>query len=201
MTQTYLDVTMDASRFVGARSVAVKVTVGKDYISTATLNLKANVVKAPSEVHEGAGEETPLGTNISSPNSSKGDRLVDYLNSEYLRDERPVNTHETDLSLRRENRTSQPICEISAREIQIPVEVARERREEMKELRLYVSEDQGKNWRLSATISPDKSAFQFLAPHDGEYWLAVQTVGKDGKVQPRNTDIMPDLKISIRVKN
>lgn len=53
----YLDVTMNAHRFTGAKSVTIYVTVGPEYISTASLQVSANsrsdVVFNPGEVNFG----------------------------------------------------------------------------------------------------------------------------------------------------
>jgi RNA polymerase sigma factor (sigma-70 family) len=196
--ETSLEVTVDANRFTGDRSFTILVTVGKEYTSTATLSVKANVIKALREAGEGIEKERPLDSNAPSPNSSKRNRTVDDGNSLLLRSEGAV--LESNRSLPRENNTSLPIYEISAREIRIPVMVARNQREELRELRLYVSDDHGKKWQSIATISPDESAFHFVAPQDGVYWLAIQTVNKDGKMHPLTPDIVADLKISIRAK-
>ena len=53
----YLDVTMDARRFTGPKTVSIYVTVGPQYVSTATLQVtahsRADVVFNPGEVNFG----------------------------------------------------------------------------------------------------------------------------------------------------
>jgi hypothetical protein len=66
------------------------------------------------------------------------------------------------------------------------------------ELRLYVSTDQGRNWKLSTRAAPDAKQFRFNAPQDGLYWFAVQTVDKQGSLQPRaESDLKPNLKVIV----
>jgi len=175
--ETYLDVAIDPLRVPGAKVIRIYVTIGKEYTSTAILTLKANVVKEPPKADQTKEGNDPLSGNRPLPKPAMSDRLND--------------DKEADL----------PSHEISARDIQIPVLVASDRRKELKELRLCVSDDKGKKWQLSATIPPDKSAFHFVAQRDGEYWLAIQTVSKDGIIQPLYADLKPELKIRVRAGN
>lgn len=64
------------------------------------------------------------------------------------------------------------------------------------QVRLYVSNDQGRSWQFTATAAPDEQAFRFSTPQDGYYWFAVQTVDGQGKLHPPATE---DLKPSLRV--
>jgi hypothetical protein len=66
-----------------------------------------------------------------------------------------------------------------------------DKRGEISELRLFVSSDHGKNWPQEAVVSPDKDAFVFHAPADGEYWLRVAAVNKQGKQDPENIYTVP----------
>jgi hypothetical protein len=50
-----------------------------------------------------------------------------------------------------------------------------------RELRLYVSADQGHRWELAQTIGAESGKFEFQAPADGEYRFSVKTL--DGKNQ------------------
>jgi hypothetical protein len=66
------------------------------------------------------------------------------------------------------------------------------------QVRLYVSSDQGRGWRLSATVAPDGKQFRFSTPQDGYFWFAVQTVYKDGKLFPPSLDeLRPNLKVIV----
>ena len=196
--ETYLDVAIDAHRFTGQKTITVHVTFGKEYTSTAILTLKANVVKEPPKAGQGTEEEKPPVASPSAPKSAPSGKPFEYYGKQLLRYERTWNVPQGELLSANGDKDSQPVYEISARELRIPVMVAIDRRGELKALRLYVSEDQGEEWKLSATIAPDQSAFHFVAPRDGEYWLAVQAVSKDGKTEPRNADLRPELKVSVR---
>jgi hypothetical protein len=66
---SYLDVSMDARKFTGAKSISIYITVGPEYTSTATLKVSANsrsdVVFNPGEVNFGVvGKGEPAKQNI-----------------------------------------------------------------------------------------------------------------------------------------
>jgi hypothetical protein len=73
---------------------------------------------------------------------------------------------------------------------------------------LFASADKGKTWKevdtISPkevdTISPDEDAFVFHAPEDGLYWLAVQTLGRDGKAEPSELTGTVRPQVKLRVK-
>src|SRR5262249_48960545 len=46
--------------------------------------------------------------------------------------------------------------------------------QKLRELRLFVSDDQGKSYRLAARATPDEKTFVFRAPRDDVYWFTVQ---------------------------
>jgi hypothetical protein len=64
------------------------------------------------------------------------------------------------------------------------------------QVRLYVSSDQGRTWKLSETAAPELQHFRFNTPHDGLFWFAVQTVDQQGKVYPNSLD---ELRANLRV--
>jgi hypothetical protein len=59
-------------------------------------------------------------------------------------------------------------------------------RGQIRELRLFASLNQGRDWDLVQTIQPDKDHFVFHAPADGYYWLRVAVVNQQGKQEPPN---------------
>jgi hypothetical protein len=79
----------------------------------------------------------------------------------------------------------------STRSLAIPMVIHPDKRGEISELRLFVSSDRGKNWPQEAVVSPDKDSFTFHAPADGEYWLRVAAVNKQGKQEPENIFTVP----------
>jgi hypothetical protein len=64
-------------------------------------------------------------------------------------------------------------------------------RSEIKELRLFCSPNQGRDWDLAAVIGPDKDYFVFRAPGDGTYWLRVASVNHKGEQFPENPRVGP----------
>lgn len=71
---------------------------------------------------------------------------------------------------------------------QIPIRIQPNRRDEIKELQLFSSRDQGKTWDLAAKATPDKENFPYFAPGDGLYWFSVAVIDQKGQQDPR--DIM-----------
>ncbi|MBN1912715.1 MAG: hypothetical protein JW818_23535 [Pirellulales bacterium] len=49
---------------------------------------------------------------------------------------------------------------------------------------LFVSTDQGTQWRLHGTVAPGQKRFIFHAGQDGEYWFALRTVDRAGQADP-----------------
>jgi hypothetical protein len=73
---------------------------------------------------------------------------------------------------------------INQRNLNIPIRVDPARRQEIKELILFCSSDQGKTWSQIAIASPDQSGFPFYAPADGVYWFSVCVVDQKGNREP-----------------
>lgn len=80
---------------------------------------------------------------------------------------------------------------INQRNFQIPIHIDPSRRAEMKQLLLYCSADQGKNWQQVAVASPDKEYFQFYAPADGLYWFTVCVMDQRGNREPADVSKAP----------
>ncbi len=73
---------------------------------------------------------------------------------------------------------------MSSGQFQIPIKINPERRNDIKELILYVSRDQGKSWAPEARVTPDKPGFPFYAANDGSYWFSVATVDRQNRQDP-----------------
>jgi hypothetical protein len=68
----------------------------------------------------------------------------------------------------------------------------------LKQLQLFVSSDQGRTWSPSAIVAPDQRFFRFLAERDGFYWFTVQTLDQQGKLFPATLDnVQPSLKVVV----
>jgi hypothetical protein len=66
----------------------------------------------------------------------------------------------------------------------------------VKQLRLFVSIDQGKHWDPFAIAPPEQRKFYFTSQADGLYWFAVQTTTHEGKMTP---PLMEGARPSLRV--
>src|SRR5262245_47613733 len=74
----------------------------------------------------------------------------------------------------------------SGRSYRIPFRVDPAEQARLLKVRLFVSEDRGAHWRLVEEVVPDKMSFTFRASQAGSYWLAVQSVAKNGAEAPEN---------------
>ena len=84
------------------------------------------------------------------------------------------------------------------RNFRIPFNLNAKGRDQVKEVHLLVSEDQGYHWRAISKTFPDRPTFTFRSSHDGEYWFAVQTLTIDGKVSPSlDSTVEPNLKVIV----
>jgi hypothetical protein len=89
--------------------------------------------------------------------------------------------------------------EIDTRDFAIPVSITPGRRNEVAELLLYVSEDQGKTWCLASRVTPDCKEFVFHATRDGVYWFSVVVVDPQGRHEPKDvTTVPPGQKVLVR---
>ncbi|MDX2037977.1 MAG: hypothetical protein SFX72_15120 [Isosphaeraceae bacterium] len=86
----------------------------------------------------------------------------------------------------------------NSRKFRIPFNIDPAERDRIREVLLVVSEDLGRNWKPISRTTPDKPALAFLAPRDGEYWFAVQTVDDQGRFYPpKSEEIRPRMKVIV----
>lgn len=78
---------------------------------------------------------------------------------------------------------SEPL-RVSARQMDIPFRLAPGNNDDIREVDLFVSRDEGKTWTLAATAQAGEDRFPFKAPRDGVYWFAVRTTTKAGVHAP-----------------
>lgn len=83
------------------------------------------------------------------------------------------------------------VAALNQRAIQIPIEFNAGRRREIKELLLFVSVDQGRNWTQEAVALPTDEAFNFYAPRDGIYWFSVCVIDQNGRREPIDINAAP----------
>src|SRR6202011_5849469 len=67
---------------------------------------------------------------------------------------------------------------------QIPIRIAPDKKQEIKELELFISKDEGRTWNKEAVSGPDKDNFQFYAPADGLYCFSLVVVDQKGNRTP-----------------
>lgn len=84
------------------------------------------------------------------------------------------------------------------RDLRIPFHVDQSKRASIAAVSLWVSADQGANWRLHDRVKPDAESFTFNAPNDGVFWFKVQVQHRDGRVEPTNLGTVPDTKIRVK---
>ncbi len=67
-----------------------------------------------------------------------------------------------------------------------------------RQVTLYVSTDQGRNWKLQSNAPPSDGRFTFTADRDGVYWFATQTMDLDNRTFPPTMDnAAPQLKVTV----
>src|SRR6516164_4461490 len=91
--------------------------------------------------------------------------------------------------------------EIHARHFALPLHIDPERKEAIKRIVLYVSEDRGKTWKHSGDYKTTDDEMRFHAPKDGLYWFALQVESSEGKIQPEKTaDLSPGMKVYVNAE-
>ena len=77
------------------------------------------------------------------------------------------------------------------RNLSIPMEIDPALRPDIRELLLFASSNQGRDWQqVAGPISAEKGSFAFFAPGDGVYWLRVVKVNRQGKKEPDEISIL-----------
>jgi hypothetical protein len=90
------------------------------------------------------------------------------------------------------------VYEIETRQFTLPILGKPVELANVEKVRLFVSEDQGKNWKHKNDYKPSDKRAIFSAPRDGQYWFAVQVVLKDGRREPAELeDLAPATKVYV----
>lgn len=79
---------------------------------------------------------------------------------------------------------------VASRKFQIPVEI-RKAVEQIKQLHLWMSHDQGQTWTKAETFPPTKKHLNFNAPTDGEYQFTLAYEKFDGSISPADVKTRP----------
>src|SRR5947209_15217480 len=61
-----------------------------------------------------------------------------------------------------------------SRDFQIPLAINPDTRDQLGQITLFVTSDQGKTWKVAGQITPEQNHFRFKAPGDGLYWFDVR---------------------------
>jgi hypothetical protein len=72
----------------------------------------------------------------------------------------------------------------------IPVTIQKAYADEISEMILYVSTNEGRDWAPASRISAGKTDFVFFATRDGPHWFRVAYVNKAGKQDPDEKSIL-----------
>jgi beta-lactamase regulating signal transducer with metallopeptidase domain len=94
-------------------------------------------------------------------------------------------------------RLSPDVMTVKQRTFKIPFNVSPPAQGGIKWIILYVSRDQGKNWRRAALGRPDIQGFDFTAPEDGLYWFSVTVVDGTEHAVEDPLRIEPSLKVLV----
>lgn len=87
---------------------------------------------------------------------------------------------------------------INKRNFKIPILIEPSKRAQIKLLKLYVSNDEGKSWAEASVRTPDQDHFAYYAPADGVYWFTVAVVDqKDRQTPPDPYKVPPNQKILV----
>jgi hypothetical protein len=71
-------------------------------------------------------------------------------------------------------------------------------RRPLREVRLFVSRDEGRTWTLEATAPADRDTLNYTAPADGIYWFTAVRVFADGTQEPDSlTDHRAEMKVLV----
>ena len=84
------------------------------------------------------------------------------------------------------------------RGFRIPVTIPAEGRDLVREVRLWGSDDRGYHWNRLGQTTPERAEFPFRASRDAEYWFALQTVDRAGKIYPADDrPVEPSLRVVV----
>jgi hypothetical protein len=96
-----------------------------------------------------------------------------------------------------------PDVHINEAKMTIPIKYDPTKKNEIRDLLLYVSRNKNESWEQYAVAKPETDTFfAFTAPADGEYWFQMVIVDKQGRRDPQDTrKVPPALKVVIDTKS
>jgi hypothetical protein len=86
------------------------------------------------------------------------------------------------------------VAAVNGHTLEIPVKFEPRLRAQIREVILFESADQGRQWNQRAVNPPTKDGFAVIVPADGWYWYAISTVDQNGERHPtdpsKSTNVM-----------
>jgi hypothetical protein len=80
----------------------------------------------------------------------------------------------------------------ATKDLKLSVSVQPEKAKDIDQLRLFASSDGGSLYEIKDRVDPSKqSQFSFKVKDDGEYWVRMQTVFKNGTLDPKDPSRLP----------
>jgi hypothetical protein len=79
---------------------------------------------------------------------------------------------------------SDEVVYMNQRAFQFPIKILPERQADVREVILYMSRNQGKNWEIYGRARPDSKAFDFFAAGDGLFYFSVAVTDRRGLQDP-----------------
>jgi hypothetical protein len=84
------------------------------------------------------------------------------------------------------------VIHMNQRGFQIPIVIQPERKNDVRELLLYVSRNQGQNWEIANRALATAKAFDFFAERDGMYQFSVAVIDQRGRQDPPDPYKVPE---------
>jgi hypothetical protein len=84
--------------------------------------------------------------------------------------------------------STEQVSTIHTRRFNLPFVIAMDVQDQIENLKLFVSVDGGKSWKIEKNCKPTDKCVLFEAPNDGVYWFVLQVVYKNGKCEPEIVD-------------
>ena len=84
-----------------------------------------------------------------------------------------------------------PFEYVNERAVNVPLRLDPARQAEIKEILLFISQDEGANWNLTTKARPEQKDITFSVTNDGIYWLRLATIDRFGKQTPENPKTVP----------
>jgi hypothetical protein len=181
-----IQVRLDTSRFVGARTALVYVTFDRPEAGEVVLQVRASARDSQEE-----GKQADAQKRLQDLERKLNDLLkeMDALKKQ-LGPPRPGGMGAAE-------KEADTIV-VHTRRFALPIQVDLARDGRIRELILFSSHNEGQRWTQAARASPDAKSFTFDAPVDGIYWFTVCTVDADGKQTPENVhNTLPGVKVRV----